>query len=230
MVNNSRYSYKKIVRGIIGKIILELRKKVFSLYEYPKIRQCYGDFRLDRNYNDQQIKGLSKESGTIRGVIVNIVKNVDEKINRVLLPGEYNTDKNYYSELFDINIDNIFTTGIGNDTDYEWNFEEEPPEMGKFDFIVSQAMLEHLLNPYKHVVDLSQMLNPGGKLVLHTHVPGFHYHRFPIDCVRFYPDWFETIAERLDLSVYDRYIGDLRICYTLQKGYPSVDHKTIINN
>ena len=89
--------------------------------------------------------------------------------------------------------------------------------MGKFDAIVSQAMLEHLLNPYKHVVDLSQMLNPGGKLILHTHIPGFKYHRYPIDCVRFYPDWFETIAERLDLLVYDRYIGDLRICYTLQK-------------
>ena len=95
--------------------------------------------------------------------------------------------------------------------------------MGKFDLILSQAMLEHLLNPYKHVFDLSQMLNPGGKLVLHTHIPGFNYHRFPIDCVRFYPDWFEAIAERLNLSVYDRYIGDMRICYTLEKGYSSVE-------
>lgn len=219
-------SNKGIARKIVGKAVLELRKKIFSLYEYPRIKQCYGDFRLDRNYNAQQISGLSKESGTIRGVIVNLVRNVEEEINRVLLPGEYNTDKKYYSQLFDLNVDQIVTTGIGDDTDYQWNFEQEPPEMGKFDFIISQAMLEHLLNPYKHVVDLSQMLNLGGKLVLHTHVPGFNYHRYPLDCVRFYPDWFEAIAERLDLSVYDRYIGDLRICYTLQKRYPSVDERT----
>ena len=217
---------KELVNKIAGKAVLELRKKIFSLYEYPKMKKLYGDFRLNRNYNSQHIEGLSKESGTIRGVIVNIVKNVEEDINRVLLPGEYNIDKKYYSQLFDLNDDKIVTTGIGDDTDYQWDFEKDPPQMGKFDFIVSQAMLEHLLNPYKHVVDLSQMLNPGGKLVLHTHVPGFNYHRFPIDCVRFYPDWFEAIAERLDLSVYDRYIGDLRICYTLQKGYPSTDEKT----
>ena len=231
MIGNFKDSYKKITtdkdiaRKIVGKAVLELRKKIFLLYEYPKIKQYYGDFRLDRNYNAQQIEGLSKESGTIRGVIVNIVKNVEQKINRVLLPGEYNIDKKYYSQLFDLSVDKIVTTGIGDDTDYQWNFEEDPPQMGQFDFIVSQAMLEHLLNPYKHVADLSQMLNPGGKLVLHTHIPGFNYHRFPIDCVRFYPDWFEAIAERLDLSVYDRYIGDLRICYTLQKGYPSIDDK-----
>ncbi len=137
---------------------MKLRKKIFLLYEYLQIKQHYGDFRLDRNYNAQQIKGLSKESGAIRGVIINIVNNVEEKINRVLLPGEYNIDRKYYSQLFDLNADKIVTAGIGDDTDYQWNFE--------------------------------------------------------------------AIAERLDLSVYDRYIGDLRICYTLQKRYPSIDDKT----
>lgn len=210
-------SYRKITKKIAFGIAFLLQKIVFALYEYPQITKQYGNFRLDQDYSDQHIKGLSKESGTIRGVIVDIVKNEAQKPNRVLLPGEYNTDKNQYSKLFDIDVENIVTAGIGDDMDFQWNYEEEPPEMGKFDLIISQAMLEHLLNPYKHVVDLSQMLNPGRKLILHTHIPGFPYHRYPIDCVRFFPDWFETVAKRLNLLVYDRYIGDLRICYTLHK-------------
>lgn len=218
MIKTFRDSYRKIARKIAFGIVFLLRKIIFALYEYPQIKKQYGNFRLDKDYSEQHIKGLSKESGTIRGIIVNIVKNEEQKPNRVLLPGEYNTDKNQYSKLFDIDVEKIVTAGIGDDMDFEWNYEEDPPEMGKFDLIVSQAMLEHLLNPYKHVVDLSEMLNPGGKLILHTHIPGFVYHRYPIDCVRFFPDWFETVAERLNLSVYDRYIGDLRICYTLTSG------------
>ena len=200
---------------ICGKSIL--KKEIFLVHEYPRIRKQYGDFRLDQDYSAQHIRGLSKESGSIRGVIVDIVNNLKQKIDRVLLPGEYNTDKIHYSKLFSIDESKIITAGIGDDMDHEWNYEQKPPEMGKFDIILSQAMLEHLLNPYKHVADLSGMLNPGGTLVLHTHIPGFKYHRHPIDCQRFYPDWFEEVAERLDLSVYDRYIGDLRICYTLKK-------------
>jgi len=213
----------KLVENLLAHIAVRLcrqivlQKKLFSYYEYPKIRLLYGDFRLDRDYSDQHIWGLSKESRAIRGEIVNIVKKVEQKIDRVLLPGEYNADKNYFSKLFGIDVGNIVTAGIGGDVNYEWDFDEEPPEMGKFDFILSQAMLEHLLNPYRHVAELSQMLNPGGRLIIHTVMPGFWYHRYPIDCVRFYPDWFEKIAERLNLLVCDRYIGGLRICYTLQK-------------
>ena len=217
MIKTVSNIYQKITNKITFGIVFLLQKIVFALYEYPQIKKQYGNFSLDQDYSDKHIKGLSKESGTIRGVIVNIVKNEEQKLNRVLLPGEYNTDKNQYSKLFGIDVENIVTAGIGDDMDFQWNYEEEPPEMGKFDLIISQAMLEHLLNPYKHVVDLSKMLNPGRKLILHTHIPGFPYHRYPIDCVRFFPDWFETVAERLNLLVYDRYIGDLRICYTLHK-------------
>jgi SAM-dependent methyltransferase len=194
-----------------------LQKKAFYYYEYARINSIYGNFRLDKDYNAKHIRGLKKESGVIRGVIVDNVEKFESRVQRVLLPGEYNADKNQYSKMIGIHIDNILTAGIGGDMDYEWNFEDDPPEMGEFDLIISQAMLEHLLNPYKHVADLSKMLNPGGKLILHTHIPGFGYHRYPVDCLRFFPDWFEETASRLTLNVLDRYIGDLRICYTLEK-------------
>lgn len=223
MVRKVMGSLRNLIENLLATVAVRLcrqvplQKKIFSYHEYPRIRERYGDFRLDRDYSDQHILGLSKESRAIRGVIVDIIHKLEQKISRVLLPGEYNTDKSYYVKLFGINPSDIVTAGIGGDMDYEWNFEVEPPEMGKFDLIVSQAMMEHLLNPYKHVADLSELLNPGGILIIHTHIPGFGYHRHPVDCVRFYPDWFEETAERLNLRVYDRYMGDLRICYTFQK-------------
>lgn len=80
------------------------------------------------------------------------------------------------AQLFRVNKRQIITVGVGGNMDHEWNHEQEPPKMGSFDIIISQAMLEHLLNPYKHVADLSGVLKPGTTLILHTHIPGFGYH------------------------------------------------------
>ena len=193
-----------------------IQQAAFSVCDYPGIKRQYGDFRLDQCYDHRHITGLSKESGSIRGAIVDVIERTDRRISRALLPGEYNTDKPQYARLFDVEEKQIVTAGMGEDMDHEWDYEQDPPEMGKFDLIISQAMLEHLLDPHKHVVDLSRLLNTGGLMILHTHIPGFSYHRYPVDCLRFYPDWFEELAKRLHLSVVDRYIGDLRICYTLQ--------------
>lgn len=217
----------KYVRQMVGTSIarlavrtcrqVPLEKVAFAHYAYPKIKNVYGDFRLDENYSTMHISGLEKESGNIRGVIVLTIRKTAHDVTHVLLPGEYNRDKKFYAELFEIDESNITTAGVGSDMDYEWDYENDPPEMGTFDYIVSQAMLEHLLNPYKHVQDSARMLKDGGYMILHTHIPGFPYHRHPIDCVRFFPDWFEKTAERLGLEVYDRYIGDLCISYTFRK-------------
>jgi SAM-dependent methyltransferase len=194
-----------------------LEQTAFAFFEYPKIRREYGDFRLDEEYGDLHIRGLAKESGTIRGAIVSAIGRTAGKVTNLLLPGEYNRDKRFYSELFGIDQSSIVTAGVGGDMDFDWNYEYDSPEIGKFDYIISQAMLEHLIDPYKHVGDLYNLMNPGGHMILHTHIPGFAYHRHPIDCVRFFPDWFEAVADRLGLEVVDRFIGDLRICYTYRK-------------
>ena len=194
-----------------------LAEAAFAYFSYPKMKREYGDFGIGEDYGDAHITGLSKESGAIRGVIVAAVRNTARDVKSVLLPGEYNRDKKFYSKLFGIEQSNIITAGVGGDMDYEWNYEKSAPDMGSFDYIISQAMLEHLISPYKHVEDLCGMLNKGGYLILHTHPPGFPYHRYPIDCVRFFPDWFETVAQRLGLEVVDRHMGELRICYTYKK-------------
>ena len=90
--------------------------------------------------------------------------------------------------------------------------------MGQFDLIISQAILEHLLNPYKHMYDLASLLAPKGFLIIHTVCPGHPYHRHPIDACRFYPDWFEEIAKRLNLNIIKKRIKDNKLNDFLGKG------------
>lgn len=70
-----------------------------------------------------------------------------------------------------------------------------------------------MLDPYRHLKDLAGLLAPGGSLIVYTVSPGFPYHRHPVDCMRFFPDWFEEAAKRLNLRVEESYIGEDHIVY-----------------
>ncbi len=203
---NDAYSSTTVREALAGR---ETERSQFSA--------LYGDFRFEEDCRNHEISGLAKESGRIRGEIVKTLKEITGTPSRILLPGDSNAVKYAYAELFGVSESQIVTAGLSDDVDYKWNFEVDPPLFGKFDCIVSQAMLEHLVHPYKHVCDLADSLNTAGYLVLHTVLPGFAYHRFPVDCFRFFPDWFEELSSRLHLEVCDKYIGELRIMYKYKK-------------
>ncbi|MEW5786236.1 MAG: methyltransferase domain-containing protein [Pseudomonadota bacterium] len=182
-----------------------------------RFAEHYGDFHFGQSFDSFAIKGLAQESGKIYGAIVKFLREIPTPVRSVLLPGENNRVKPVYARMLDLDESRILTAGILDDMDVQWNFEF-PPEFGqRFDCIVSQSMLEHLIDPYSHVRDCAALLNPGGHLVIHTMMPGFNYHRYPVDCFRFYPDWFEEVAKRLGLQVADKYIHNARITYKLCK-------------
>ena len=83
----------------------------------------------------------------------------------------------------------------------------------------SGAIIEHLVDPVKHLKDCYGLLKPGGHMVFSTVIPGFQYHRYPIDCLRFFPDWFEEIARLLQAEVVLRSASKTTalIAYTLRK-------------
>jgi hypothetical protein len=83
--------------------------------------------------------------------------------------------------------------------------------------IISQATLEHLINPFKHFCDLASLVDEDGYLIIHTVLPGFFYHRVPIDCFRFYPDWFEIVSEKLGLEIVDKQISVFSITYKFRR-------------
>jgi cyclopropane fatty-acyl-phospholipid synthase-like methyltransferase len=88
---------------------------------------------------------------------------------------------------------------------------------GPFDLIISQAILEHLITPYAHMLDLCNLLQTDGYILVHTVTPGFVYHRYPIDVYRFFPDFFEKIARDQKVIIHRRRIHDNHIFYMLPK-------------
>jgi hypothetical protein len=184
---------------------------VLDLQNNHKFKKIYGDFGFGINYKKSRIRGLDSESGIVYGAIAEFIRSTRKPISTLLLPGENNSIKKFYSEYF--SIPKVTNAGILEGMDFFWDFEKNPPDMGKFQLIVSQAILEHLVNPYKHFEDLSHMLEIGGYLIIHTEMPGFLYHRYPIDCQRFYPDWFEEMGTRMNLRIESKNISNGHIFY-----------------
>lgn len=177
----------------------------------------FGDLGSDAEWKSLSVKGLENESSQIFGLVVQTIRDITDPIESMLLAGEAAAAKPVYAGIAGIAREKITTAGLHRDADHVWNFEQSPPDMGRFRCVVSYAILEHLIDPYRHVRELCDLLEPGGHLVIFTVSPGFPYHRHPIDCMRFFPDWFETVAERLGLEIADRYYGSERVMYRFCK-------------
>ena len=176
-------------------------------------QRIYGNFD-EKNYENFTEYGLPSESTFYHGEIIKWVRDITPLPKKTLLVGDNKDTAKRLQQK--IQTESIYTTGLLN-ADYTWNFEENPPQMGKYDLIISQAILEHLLSPYKHMCDLVSLLAPRGCLIVHTVCPGFPYHRHPIDACRFYPDWFEEVAQRLQLDIVKKRIKDTHIFYMYRK-------------
>jgi hypothetical protein len=150
-----------------------------------------------------------------------MIKNINNSIKNVILDG----DSKKVISIIKNNIENLkksnfITVGLGDKDqfDFIWDFEKSLPDgLPKADLILSQAMLEHLLMPFEHLKDLNNLLEKDGHLILHTQLPGYSYHRYPIDSLRFYPDFFEEAAKRLNLKVVEKYQDNFHIFYHFQK-------------
>lgn len=214
-MNSPLFNLRAWLGKRIGNRLVQLLLHMKTDYRFAEL---YGDFHFGQSLDRHAIKDLAQESGKIYGGIVHFLCSLQKPPASVFLPGENNAVKPVYAGLLNLPEEKIITAGILEDMDVQWNFEQDPPSQAqRYDCIVSQSMLEHLIDPYKHVRDCASLLNPGGHMILHTMMPGFNYHRYPVDCMRFYPDWFEEVAKRLSLVVVDKYIHNARITYLYRK-------------
>jgi hypothetical protein len=100
-------------------------------------------------------------------------------------------DKRFYTtELYD---------DFNKTTDFELDLcnVEHTKQLPRVDVIICQATLEHVYDGYGAVKNMVDTLSSGGYLFIHTHTPGFVYHQYPRDYLRFYPDWFEDIPSTI---------------------------------
>jgi len=190
---------------------------LFNNETKQQFSQHYGDFNRGRDLRAYRIFNPGSEGGAILGEVVYFVSTIELNGGKIFLAGDRNDVKEIWKRFFP---DSSFYTGGMHDMDFNWNYELPPPSElanSQFDLIISQAMLEHLVDPVKHFKDLVSMLRPGGHFVVHTVLPGFFYHRVPIDCFRFYPDWFEEMAKRCSLEIIDRQISVFNITYKFRR-------------
>lgn len=192
--------------------LLKALTKKQDRQDFARWQSLYGHFDQE-GYENFSVSDLNSESCMYHGEIIKWATDLKPKC--ILFAGETKETASRLKKI--MNAGEVFTTGL-DDTDFKWDFEKDAPVIEEnFDLIVSQAILEHLLNPYKHVEDLSHLLQKNGHLILHTVMPGFLYHRYPIDSVRFFPDWFEEVALRMNLKVERKRINETHIFYMYQK-------------
>ena len=63
--------------------------------------------------------------------------------------------------------------------------------------VMSQSLLEHVCRPSIAIENMLRMTSPGGVLVIQTVNTSCGYHAFPIDCVRFFPDFWTDLVRYL---------------------------------
>ncbi len=180
--------------------------------DFERWEDLYGKFDQN-NYDEFYVTDLPSESAVYHGEIIKWARDLQPKA--ILFAGENNETAVRLKDI--IQAEKVYTAGLSG-TDFQWNFEKDAPVLDeKFDLLISQAILEHLLNPYKHVEDLSNLLQENGHLILHTVLPGFAYHRHPIDSLRFFPDWFEEVGQRMNMEVVKKRIVGTHIFYMYKK-------------
>lgn len=153
------------------------------------------------DYGPYQLSGLPNESRMYHGPLIKWA--ADLKPSQVLLAGEKWLMTPIIKEA--VGADLVVTTGL-EDADHIWDFNQDLPESFRFngtayDVAICQAILEHIYNPYHFIEELACLIKDNGHMLFHTHTPGFGEHRYPIDCLRYFPDWFEAIAVPLELDV-----------------------------
>ncbi len=162
-------------------------------YEGPKqaVDNCR-DYRIE----------TPNESRFYHGQLMTWLRDL-KPLKWVLLAGEQRDVGTLMATELDAGVE---TAGLVK-ADHIWDFNHARPAtlyMGTYDVVVTQAILEHILNPFIFMSNLAAVAMIGGHVLIHTHIPGFPYHvgdTFPIDCLRYFPNWFEAVAPLLDLEV-----------------------------
>lgn len=119
----------------------------------------------------------------------------------ILLVGEPEACKSvFYNHFGNVTVDVLSYSGERgenyiNDLNILTDFDKT------YSTVFSQAVLEHVCRPSIYVENLSRLTKTGGHIVLMSVGPKFGYHRFPIDCVRFFKDFYEDLQRYIPIKL-----------------------------
>lgn len=136
---------------------------------------------------------LPNSTGKWHGLIIDWMDYYFDRVKDCLLITENKSVANVLSTRFPFDF---YTVDLYNEFNVEVDFEadlcnpEDWKQIPPVDSIVSQAALEHVYDPFGAAKNMLVNLKNGGYGILHSHTPGYRYHAYPRDYIRFYPDWF----------------------------------------
>ena len=216
--------FQPIISFVYDYICLPTYFFIVYFRDLNKIHKAYGEFesmsKADIIKYTLRFEGKAKNvCGLMVGEMMKSVMDLPFKPKHIYLDGDNSAIKKQFKQWLDLPDADIVTAGYGKEYDFFWDYENDPPKKlpGNYDLIISQSIVEHLIDPYKHFVDLAKLLKKGGVIMFQTDMPGFTYHRFPIDTLRFFPDWFEAVGKKLNLKVIRRFQRDFNVIYVFQK-------------
>ena len=88
-------------------------------------------------------------------------------------------------------------------SDINWDITKPLNREPFCEWIICQAVLEHVKDPIAAIKNLSAILKKNGLLYLHSHGNDFPYHAYPIDVYRFMKDALIVFAELANLEILD---------------------------
>ena len=88
---------------------------------------------------------------------------------------------------------------------------------GNYDVLLSQALLEHIVDPVQLIKNLNVLLKKDGILVIHTHNPLMGLHRFPVDTLRYNEDFFHSLQNYVSMELLDVSLAGNAIFAVLKK-------------
>lgn len=167
----------------------------------PQTGIIYSDSGINWNIELTKAVGgkfpVPNSSGGYHGLLKEWWEHYGKHKKQWLLVSENNEVKKVFESRY--SDKQFYTTEYYDDfnktTDYELDLcnPNHTKNLPKVDIVICQATLEHVYDAYGAVKNMINILNPEGYLFIHTHTPGFVYHQYPRDYLRFYPDWFEDI-------------------------------------
>src|SRR4030042_1607750 len=160
---------QKIINFIYDYIYIPVLFNTIYFRDLKRIKKAYGNYECLSRTNQKKftLNFVGEQKNGTGGYVSEIVKSIlDLRLNpkKILLDGDDKSIVDQFKRRFNFEKSEVVTAGKDGNFDYDWNFEHDyPADISKdFDLIISQAMFEHLINPYKHFQDLSALLRGGG--------------------------------------------------------------------
>lgn len=202
---------------------LTIEQKVKQMNEYNKTNFKYVEGRC---YDDKMsVSGCVLKPGLgagYHGVLFDYFeKYCSQNIEKMAIIAESNEAAADLEKKYPyLRVDNIVGyTDKKNGSDFDVDLNIDQNFKAEYDVLLSQALLEHVCNPFCAIKNFSDLLNENGIMLLHTHNIKMPYHAYPIDCIRYYEDFFVNITKYLPLEKIEYLEADVHIfCVYRKKG------------